>query len=78
MPHVQIRNVPPELHAALVKRAAASGQSLQQYLLRRLGDVESQLTMSEWVAMVESHRTPDEPLVERDWVTLIREDRESH
>ncbi len=32
MPNVQVRDVPEEVHAALVQRAKRSGQSLQQYL----------------------------------------------
>jgi predicted HicB family RNase H-like nuclease len=36
MPNVQIREVPPEVHEALVRRAAIAGQSLQQYLAAQL------------------------------------------
>jgi len=36
MPSVQIKNVPADVHAVLRRRAAASGQSLQEYLLGRL------------------------------------------
>lgn len=36
MPSVQIKNVPTEVHQALRRRAAASGRSLQEYLLERL------------------------------------------
>ena len=36
MPSVQIKNVPPEVHAVLRRRAAACGQSLQEYLLAEL------------------------------------------
>jgi hypothetical protein len=32
MPHVQIRDVPNDVHAELIRRAEAAGQSLQQYL----------------------------------------------
>ena len=32
MPHVQVRNVPDDVHAELVRRAERAGQSLQQYL----------------------------------------------
>lgn len=36
MPSVQIKNVPPDVHRLLRRRAAAAGQSLQEYLLERL------------------------------------------
>ncbi len=36
MPSVQIKNVPADVHAVLRRRAAAAGQSLQEYLLGRL------------------------------------------
>lgn len=41
MPNVLIRDLPADVHAALVRRAATRGQSLQQYLtgeLQRLAD----------------------------------------
>jgi antitoxin FitA len=36
MPSVQIKNVPPDVHRVLRKRAAAAGQSMQEYLLAQL------------------------------------------
>ena len=36
MPSVQIKNVPPDVHRVLRRRAAAGGQSLQEYLLAEL------------------------------------------
>jgi plasmid stability protein len=36
MPSVQIKNVPPDVHRVLRQRAAAAGQSLQEYLLAQL------------------------------------------
>ncbi len=36
MPSIQIKNVPPDVHRILRQRAAASGQSLQEYLLGEL------------------------------------------
>ncbi|TPW09530.1 MAG: hypothetical protein FD127_4116, partial [Acidimicrobiaceae bacterium] len=32
MPNVQVRDVPVEVHEALVRRAELAGQSLQQFL----------------------------------------------
>lgn len=36
MPSVQIKNVPPDVHKVLRRRAAGAGQSLQEYLLAEL------------------------------------------
>jgi len=36
VPSVQIKDVPADVHAVLRQRAAAAGQSLQEYLLGRL------------------------------------------
>jgi len=36
MPSVQIKDVPPETHGVLRRRAAAAHQSLQEYLRARL------------------------------------------
>lgn len=47
MPSVQIKDVPDETHAVLRQRAAASRQSLQEYLLARLIDEASRPTLDE-------------------------------
>ena len=47
MPSVQIKDVPDETHAVLRQRAAASHQSLQEYLLARLIDEASRPTLDE-------------------------------
>lgn len=36
MPSIQVKDVPPEVHATFRRRAAAAGMSLQEYLLARL------------------------------------------
>lgn len=36
MPSIQVKDVPPEVHLTLRRRAAAAGMSLQEYLLSRL------------------------------------------
>jgi len=47
MPNVQIKDVPEETHAVLRARAAAAGQSLQEYLRSRLIREASQPTLEE-------------------------------
>lgn len=36
MPTIQVKNVPPEVHSVLSRRAAAAHQSLQAYVLEQL------------------------------------------
>jgi len=36
VPSIQVKDVPKDVHAVLRRRAAAAGQSLQEYLLHRL------------------------------------------
>lgn len=37
---LQIRNVPPDLHAAIAEHARAQGLTISQYLLRRIAQIE--------------------------------------
>ncbi|HEV2069488.1 MAG TPA: hypothetical protein VGR26_06820 [Acidimicrobiales bacterium] len=53
MPHVQIRDVPDDVHAALVRRAERAGQSLQQYLAARLAEIASAPTLEEVLDRIE-------------------------
>jgi plasmid stability protein len=50
MPSVQIKNVPDDVHSVLRTRAAATGQSLQEYLLARLTEDARQPTLDEVLA----------------------------
>ena len=52
MPSVQIKNVPPDVHAVLRARAAAAGQSLQEYLLARLTEDARTESVAEVLARV--------------------------
>ncbi len=54
MTNVQIRNVPDEIHKALVRRAAVAGQSLQQYLTAQLTELATKPTMDEVITRSES------------------------
>jgi plasmid stability protein len=36
VPSIQVKDVPDDVHAALRRRAAAAGKSMQEYLLERL------------------------------------------
>lgn len=47
MPSVQIKNVPPDVHRVLRRRAATAGQSLQEYLLAALKQQAREETLDE-------------------------------
>ena len=64
MPSVQIREVPEDVHEALVRKAAEAGQSLQQYLFAQLVTIATTPTVDEVIARVE----------QRAKGTLTRED----
>lgn len=79
MPNVTIRDVPPEVHAVLARRAATSGQSLQQYLVQVLREEASTLTTDEWLEQIEQRlsSTPS-PATSAgvDVVEIIQQERE--
>jgi hypothetical protein len=56
MPHVQIRDVPDEVHRALVRRAEQAGQSLQQYLAAQLTLLAETPTLDEVLDRIEKRR----------------------
>lgn len=47
MPSIQIKNVPPDVHRVLRRRAAVAGQSLQEYLLAQLTQQAQEETLDE-------------------------------
>ena len=47
MPNIHVEDVPDDVHATLQQRAAAAGQSLQEYLLARLIDEARSVTVDE-------------------------------
>lgn len=49
MPAITIRNVPPKVRDELAARAARSGMSLQEYLLRELTIITSYPSQDEWL-----------------------------
>ena len=47
VPSIQVKDVPDDVHATLRRRAAAAGQSLQDYLLQQLIDDAHTPTLDE-------------------------------
>ena len=75
MATVQIRDVPPDIHAVLRSRAAAAGKSLQEYLLERLSSEARRPTIEEVLARA-GQRAGGEVTFESA-VNAVRNDRES-
>lgn len=74
MKNVQVRNVPERVHRVLRRRAAAAGQSLQEYLLNLLEESTGRLTVEEWVQRVRKHAS--DRLEPGEAARIIREGRE--
>ncbi len=73
MPSIQIKDVPEETHAVLRQRAAAAGQSLQEYLRARLIDEANCATFEEILARAGGRAGGSVPF--SDAVDALREDR---
>ena len=53
MPNVLVRDLPPDVHRALVEQAQAAGTSLQRYLSRELARLARTQSIDEVVARIE-------------------------
>ncbi|MBW7915847.1 MAG: hypothetical protein H3C53_04035 [Trueperaceae bacterium] len=73
MRSVQIKNVPDDTHAVLVRRAAEAGMSLQEYLLAHLISEARQPTLDEVLDRVNDRRGGSVSPAEA--VAHLREDR---
>ena len=74
MPSVQVKDVPPETHAVLRRRAAAAHQSLQEYLRQRLIEEAAMPTVAEVLERAGSRAGGSLPF--SDAVATLREDRD--
>ena len=54
MPHVQVRDVPVDVHRELLRRAKSAGQSLQQYLAAQLEVIATTPTLDEILDRIET------------------------
>jgi antitoxin FitA len=76
MPSIQIKNVPPDVHRVLKRRAAEEGMSLQEYLLAKLKEEARQPTPKEFWERV-GQRTGGGKLTPKEAAEYIRAERES-
>jgi len=74
MPTIQVKNVPQDVHAVLRARAAAAGQSLQEYLLGRLTEEAGHPTLEEVLSRAGGRAGGSVPFEAA--VAAIREDRQ--
>jgi antitoxin FitA len=75
MTSIQIKNVPPDVHRVLKRRAAEAGMSLQEYLLTKLTEEARQPTLDEFLERV-GQRTGGRMSLE-EAVEYIRADRDA-
>ena len=61
MPNVQIRDVPDDIHKALVRRAETAGQSLQQFLSAQLEAIAATPTLDEMLDRIEGRAKGSAP-----------------
>lgn len=73
MPNVQVRDVPDEVHEALVRRAKRAGQSLQQFLAAQLALIAATPTVDEMLDRIE--RRPKGNLSARSAIAAIDKER---
>ncbi|MGO1316471.1 MAG: FitA-like ribbon-helix-helix domain-containing protein [Cellulomonadaceae bacterium] len=74
MPSIQIKNVPPDVHATLTRRAEESHQSLQEYLRQQLIEEANTPTLEEAFARVEQRRLPALSFTQA--AAAVRDDRD--
>ncbi|MDP9441094.1 MAG: hypothetical protein M3P34_02690 [Actinomycetota bacterium] len=73
MPNVQVRDVPQEVHEALVRRAEQAGQSLQQFLAAQLAVIAATPTIEEVLERV--NRRPKGQLSAKSAIEALDEER---
>jgi antitoxin FitA len=56
MANVLVRDIPPDVHAALQRRAEQRGQSLQQYLAAELKRLAERPTLHDVLERIEQRR----------------------
>lgn len=80
MATIQIKHVPDDVHRKLSVRAAAAGQSLQQYMLEAVCSHADLATAEELLAhkRAEARAHGDLDLDPQLIVEIIRTDRDSH
>lgn len=69
VPNVQVRDVPDDVHGRLKEQAALAGQSLNEFLLARMGDIARTPTVGELAERIRrrpAYRGPSSAAVIRE------------
>lgn len=75
MTNIQVKNVPDDVHQVLRARAAAAGQSLQEYLLTRLTSEARRPTVDDVLNRAGQRTGGSMPLAVT--TSMVREDRDA-
>ena len=76
MGHIQIRNVPEDVHRTLKARAAREGLSLSEYLRREVLDFAQRPTLAEVTERIRSRPMVRSEIPAADLIREAREERE--
>jgi plasmid stability protein len=76
MGHIQIRNVPDDVHRRLKERAAKEGMSLSEYLLQEVVENAARPTLAEMTARIRSRPMIRSKVSGADLVREAREERD--
>jgi plasmid stability protein len=71
---IQVKNVPPELHDELRRRAADEGKTVSEVILESLRRDLRRRSMREWLDQVGEHR-PDRQLTRDQIGEIMRDSR---
>jgi plasmid stability protein len=72
MTHVQIRDVPEDVHRRLKSQAALTGRSLNEYLRDRMTEIARYPTLDELASRIRER----EPYTKSAAAALVRDDRD--
>ena len=78
MGHIQIRNVPDDIHRTLKARAAKEGMSLTEYLMREVVDLAQRPTVAEVTQRIRKRSRVNLGVPVADLIREEREARERH
>jgi antitoxin FitA len=73
MGHIQVRNVPDDIHRKLKARAAEAGISLSEYLKREISTMVEKPTLADVVERIRSRELYD---LDVDVAEIIKDERE--
>lgn len=71
--HIQIRNVPEEVHRTLKSRAALAGLSLSEFLLQELAALARRPPLAEVITRIQSREPVDRTLDSVEAVRAVRD-----